>query len=58
MKPCNSMSHHLISKFLFPHLRPDQRQHRMRLIAGTIVAIVLVGGFIVGMFFLMNKPGN
>jgi hypothetical protein len=47
-----------IGKFLFPHLRSDQRRHRLRMIVGTVLAIALVGGFIVGMFFLLNKPNN
>ncbi len=30
----------------------------MRMIVGTILAIVLVCGFIVGMFFLLNRPNG
>jgi len=52
------MTRHQIGKFLFPLLSSDQRRHRLRIITGTVLAIIVLGGFIVGMFFLMNKPNN
>jgi hypothetical protein len=62
LKSFNNLSNHaesimmrLISKFLFPHLQPDQRRQQMNLLVIISLVTLAVGGTVAVVILLTNR---